>query len=167
MKHLKKFNESNDGEQEEEGNPFSLYDALMKFHDDNDVHHSCHTTLGNFVSFIEDTYYVTLNSKADVRDDSEEVGVEYSESKVNEEFDRDGYKSHWSKFTQWLSDKDFELYDGGADLESKFLAVANDDDLGVEEKVDQITEYLEDKFGLYGGYRDTWEYLDKLFMDEV
>lgn len=165
MKHLKKFNESN-GE-EEEGNPVSLYDTLMKFHDDNDVHHSCHTTLDNFVSFIEDTYYVTLNSKDDVRDDSEEVGVEYSESKINEEFDRDGYQSHLTKFLSWLSEKDFELYDGGADLNDKFLSVANNDDLDVEEKADQITSYLEDKWGLYDGYQDTWDYLDKLFMDEV
>jgi hypothetical protein len=66
-----------------------------------------------------------------------------------------------------LSDKDFELYDGGADLESKFLSVANNDDLDVEEKADQITSYLEDKWGLYDGYQDTWDYLDKLFMDEV
>ena len=58
--------------------------------------------------------------------------------RIFEEFDRDGYKSHWTKFNKWLSDKDFELYDGGADLESKFLSVANDD-LSVEEKADQIT----------------------------
>jgi len=87
--------------------------------------------------------------------------------KIFEEFDRDGYQSHWAKFTQWLSDKDFELYDGQEDLKNKFLEVANNDDLGVEEKADEITSYLEDKWGLYDGYQDTWDYLDKLFMDEV
>ena len=87
--------------------------------------------------------------------------------RIFEEFDRDGYQSHLTKFLSWLSDKDFELYDGTQNLKDKFLSVANDDDLGVEEKADQICSYLEDNWGLYDGYQDTWEYLDKLFMDEV
>lgn len=86
--------------------------------------------------------------------------------KIFEEFDRDGYQSHWDKFSKWLSDKDFELYDGYEDLKSKFLEVANGD-LSVEEKADEITSYLEDKWGLYGGYQETWDYLDQLFMDEI
>ncbi len=87
--------------------------------------------------------------------------------KIFEEFDRDGYQSHWVKFNQWLSDKDFDLYDGHEDLKNKFLEVANNDELGVEDKADDITSYLEDKWGLHGGYQETWDYLDKLFMDEI
>ena len=88
--------------------------------------------------------------------------------KIFEEFDRDGYQSHLNKFLTWLEDeKDFELYDGRQDLENKFLEVANDDSLSVEEKADEITSYLEDKWGLYDGYQETWDYLDKLFMDEI
>lgn len=84
-----------------------------------------------------------------------------------EEFDIDGYKSHWLKFMNWLSDKDFDLYDGEEDLHDKFMEVANNDELAVEDKASEITNYLEDKWGLHGGYEDTFEYLDRLFMDEV
>lgn len=84
-----------------------------------------------------------------------------------EEFDVDGYKSHWDKFRSFLSEKDFELYDGEEDLYDKFMEIANNDDLAVEDKASEITSYLEDKWGLYGGYEEVFEYLDKLFMDEV
>lgn len=87
--------------------------------------------------------------------------------RFNEEFDRDGYDSHWNKFEQWLSEKDFELYDGREDLYNKFMEVANDDNLSVEEKSTEIAGYLEDKWGLYDGYSQTLDYLDSLFMDEV
>lgn len=84
-----------------------------------------------------------------------------------EEFDVDGYKSHWNKFRSFLSEKDFELYDGEEDLYDKFMEVANNDDLAVEDKASEITEYLEDKWGLYDGYQEVWDYLDQLFMDEI
>jgi hypothetical protein len=86
--------------------------------------------------------------------------------RIFEEFDRDGYQSHWTKFEQWLSDRDFELYDGTEDLKNKFLEVANNDDLSVEEKSDEITNYLEMKWGRISK-RLVSVYLDKLFMDEV
>jgi hypothetical protein len=86
--------------------------------------------------------------------------------KIFEEFDRDGYKSHWSKFRNWLSEKDFELYDGETDLYNKFMEIANDD-LSIEEKADSICNFLEEKWGLYDGYQEVWEYLDKLFGDEI
>jgi hypothetical protein len=84
-----------------------------------------------------------------------------------EEFDRDGYKSHWDKFKKFLSQKDFELYDGESDLHNKFIDIANNNDLSVEEKSDEICGYLEDKWGLDNGYQEIWDYLDSLFMDEI
>lgn len=36
--------------------------------------------------------------------------------KLYEEFDADGYKSHFTKFMKFLSDHDFDLYDGYDDL---------------------------------------------------
>lgn len=87
--------------------------------------------------------------------------------RIFEEFDRDGYQSHWNKFIGWLSKNQFDLYDGEDDLKNKFMEVANNNDLGVEEKADEITSHLEDHWGLYDGYQETWNYLDKLFMDEV
>lgn len=86
---------------------------------------------------------------------------------IKEEFDIDGYESHWSKFKNWLSEKDFDLYDGEEDLYNKFIEVANDDNFSSEEKADHICSYLEDKWGLHDGYNDTWDYLEMLFMDEI
>ena len=87
--------------------------------------------------------------------------------KFNEEFDSNGYESHWVKFEQWLSEKDFELYDGREDLYDKFMEVANDDNLASEEKAGQITDYLEEKWGTHGGYMEIYDYLESLFMDEI
>ena len=87
--------------------------------------------------------------------------------RFNEEFDRDGYDSHWNKFEQWLSEKDFELYDGREDLYNKFMEVANDDNLASEEKAGQITDYLDEKWGTHDGYMEVYDYLESLFMDEI
>lgn len=86
--------------------------------------------------------------------------------KIFEEFDSLGYQSHWDKFKKWLSDKDFDLYDGMEDLKSKFMEVVNDDTLAVEEKSNEIAAYLDEKCGLYDGYLDVVDYLETLFMDE-
>ena len=86
--------------------------------------------------------------------------------KIFEEFDSQGYESHWDKFQQWLSQKDFDLYDGLEDLKSKFMEIANDDSLAVEEKSNEIAAYLDEKWGLYDGYMDVVDYLESLFMDE-
>jgi hypothetical protein len=90
-----------------------------------------------------------------------------SESRLFEEFDIDGYKSHWDKFKSFLQEKDFELYDGEEDLYNKFMEIANDDNYSSEEKADHICSYLEDKWGLHDGYTETWDYLEALFMDEI
>lgn len=87
--------------------------------------------------------------------------------RFNEEFDSNGYESHWNKFQDWLNEKDFELYDGREDLYNKFMEVANDDNLSVEEKSTEIAGYLEDNWELNGGYKETIDYLDSLFMDEI
>ena len=84
--------------------------------------------------------------------------------KIFEEFDSQGYESHWDKFQQWLSQKDFELYDGLEDLKSKFLEIANDDSLAVEDKSNEIAAYLGEKWNHL--YIDVVDYLEKLFMDE-
>jgi hypothetical protein len=72
----------------------------------------------------------------------------------------------WVKFEKWLSEKDFELYDGGEDLHRKFIEVASNDEISYEEKSTEIAGYLEDKWGLYDGYEQTRDYLDFLFLEE-
>ena len=66
-----------------------------------------------------------------------------------------------------MSQKYFELYDGIEDLKSKFLEIANDDNLAVEDKSNEIAAYLDKKWGMYDGYMDVVDYLEQLFMDEV
>ena len=85
--------------------------------------------------------------------------------KIFEEFDSQGYESHWDKFEQWLSQKDFDLYDGLEDLKSKFIEVANDGK-SVEHKSNEIAFYMGEKWGLYDGYMDVVDYLEALLMDE-
>ena len=58
--------------------------------------------------------------------------------KIYEEFDSAGYESHWNKFSQWLSSKDFELYDGEEDLKSKFLEIANDDTTEISKENNRV-----------------------------
>ena len=88
--------------------------------------------------------------------------------RFNEEFvDSSGYQSHWMKFTQWLREKDFELYDGYEDLRDKFMKVSNDDNLSTEDKATQITDYLDEKWGISYGYMEIYNYLESLFMDEI
>lgn len=87
--------------------------------------------------------------------------------KIYEEFDKDGYQSHWEKFSNWLNEKDFDLYDGIEDVKSNFIKIANNDNLSSEEKAEKITAYIDMKLGLYDGYSEVVEYLSSLFMDEV
>ena len=36
-----------------------------------------------------------------------------------------------------------------------------------EEKAVQVTDYLEEKWGVYDGYMEIYDYLESLFMDEI
>ena len=87
--------------------------------------------------------------------------------KIFEEFDRDGYQSHWSKLLTWLGEKDFDLYDGQQDLHDKFIEIASSDGLTVEEKSHEIAAYLDEKWGLYDGYMEVIDFLEELLMDEI
>lgn len=71
----------------------------------------------------------------------------------------------WVKFRKFLSEKDFELYDGEEDLYNKFIEVINNNELIGEDKTSEITSYLEDKWGLYDGYQEVWNYLNQLLND--
>lgn len=84
-----------------------------------------------------------------------------------ENYDIDGYESHWMKFKNWLNQKDFDLYDGENDFYNKFMEVANNDNLDVETKASEIAFYLEDRWGLYDGFQEVIDYLEQLFMDEI
>lgn len=85
--------------------------------------------------------------------------------KIFEEFDGDSHQSHWSKFLNWLSEKDFELYDGQQDLHDKFIEIVSDDSITVEEKSHEIAAYLDEKWGLYDGYMEVIDFLEDLMNE--
>jgi hypothetical protein len=174
MKYLKKFNESFNESIALEylkdlyhigGISSDAYD-MVKYEDEDYL--MSFDDIGNS-SEIKKKVLDHLNHVGAISTDVYELEMEnISESKfIFEEFDRDGYKSHWDKFRSWLSEKDFDLYDGEEDLYNKFMEVANDDNFAAEEKADHICSYLEDKWGLHDGYTETWDYLEALFMDEI
>jgi hypothetical protein len=69
------------------------------------------------------------------------------------------------KFKEWLSEKNFELYDGEEDFDNKFIEVTSDDSLTTEEKSHEIAAFLDEKWGLYDGYIDVIDYLEELLKD--
>lgn len=86
--------------------------------------------------------------------------------KIFEEFNSGVYESHWDKFQQWLSGKKLYINSGLEDVKSEFLKIANNNNLEVEEKSNEIAVYLDKKLSLYDVYMDVVDYLESLFMDE-
>lgn len=52
---------SSEGEEKEDS--LDLYDVMVDWMEDNDVHHSCHVDLGNFVEFVNSNYDYKLKVK--------------------------------------------------------------------------------------------------------
>ena len=74
--------------------------------------------------------------------------------KLFEEFGAGSEMKQWAKLASYLARRDFEIYDGYDDLKKKFYDVVGNDSLSVEEKSTEITNYLDEKWGLYGGYEE-------------
>jgi hypothetical protein len=86
--------------------------------------------------------------------------------RIFEEFEQNS-DSLWNNFKKWLSEKDFELYDGLEDLKSMFIELVESSELNVEEKSHEIAAYLDEKWGLYDGYLEVVDYLEKLLNEEL
>ena len=61
MRYLRKFNESLkqevlDNLNSQEGDSLDLYEIMSEWMDKNNVHHSCHKDLDNFVSYVQSNY---------------------------------------------------------------------------------------------------------------
>lgn len=82
--------------------------------------------------------------------------------KLFEDFNNKDHENLWQSFLEWLSEKDFDLYDGQSDLKSEFISVLNDDDLNINRKANKITTYLDQKWGLYEGFLEVSDFLKKL-----
>ena len=85
--------------------------------------------------------------------------------KIFEEFNQES-ELLWNSFEKWLSDKDYELYDGSEDLKSKFLEIVNNTNLNTDEKTHEIAAYIDEKWGLYDGYIEVVDYLERLLNEE-
>ena len=87
--------------------------------------------------------------------------------KIYEDFENDEnekYELHWNKFIDFLNDKDFDFYDNQNDLEDFFKETANSEDYSLpEEKAEAITAFMEEKWGLFDGYKETQKFLERLF----
>jgi hypothetical protein len=68
----------------------------------------------------------------------------------------------YDKLIDFLSEKDFELYDGEGDLEDFFMSISSDN-LSPEQKAEEVTRFLEDKWGLYDGYLEVLNFLKNIF----
>jgi hypothetical protein len=87
-------------------------------------------------------------------------------SKFNDKTQQSEYERMYSKFIDWMSDKDFDFYDGQEDFHKKFIEISTKD-LSTEEKASEIAGFLDEKWGLHDGYSEVVDYLDKLYFDEV
>lgn len=87
--------------------------------------------------------------------------------RIFEEIGENVYKKYFDKLKRFLSEKDFDLYDGEEDLHNKFMQIVNNDDFSADEKAYKLTSYLEQKWGLHGGYEEVFEFIEMLLMDEI
>lgn len=80
-----------------------------------------------------------------------------------EEEENEKYELHWIKLLEFLSDKDFDLYEGQDDLENFFKETANNNDLSAEEKAESICGFMDDKWGIYDEYTEIYDFIQSLF----
>ena len=85
--------------------------------------------------------------------------------KLFEEFGSGSEMRQWAKLGSYLARRDFEIYDGYDDLKKKFYDVVGNDSLSVEEKSTEITNYLDEKWGLYGGYEEVQQEIVSILSD--
>ncbi len=152
MKHIRKFNESLDDDL------FKSLQLLQKRLEDLNL---------DINRVDKETLKGRINAMTKQVERLIEIHFSGSDNlkKTNEEFvDSSGYQSHWMKFSKWLSEKDFELYDGYEDLRDKFMKVSSNSNLTVEDKATEITNYLDEKWGVYDEYMEICDYLEALFM---
>lgn len=86
-----------------------------------------------------------------------------------EDFDINSHESDWKKFISWLSKKDFSsimIYDLD-DIRNKFMEVANLKNINHHDKASKITSYIDDKQNRVWPSVEVFQYLDKLFMDDI
>jgi hypothetical protein len=83
---------------------------------------------------------------------------------LDDEYDweEENFENLYNKFTGWLYEKGFDFYDGEEDFREEFDNIVDDTSIDKEEKAFQITRFLEDKWGLYDGWNETYEKLLEL-----
>lgn len=174
MKHIKRFNESFNESIALDylkdlyhigGISSDAYDLVK--HEDEDYLISF-DKLGD-ISKIKKEVLNHLSDVGAISTDVYELEMEnISESNfIKEEFDRDGYETHWVKFKTFIEENGVDVSNKESDLYSKFMEIVNDDNLSSEEKSDKVCFWLSENIGLDHNYNYIWEYLESLLMDEI
>ena len=159
MKHLRKFNESLD-----DNELVDLIKSLELLQKRLEGLNLDLDKIGHLHRYTKET----LKGRINAMTKQVERLIDKNLKRTNEEFvDSSEYQSHWMKFSKWLREKDFELYDGYEDLRDKFMKASSNSNLTVEDKATEITNYLDEKWGVYDGYMEIYSYLESLFMDEI
>jgi hypothetical protein len=175
MKHLRKFNESKyEICQRCDLDEYPIMKSTgtcLKCRDE-EIGNAEHAKLGDDdLSVDAAKWYRDIHRTIKELGEPDPQGDDYYESyslKLFEEFDKDGYESHWKKFVDWLTgEKDFDLYAGEEDLKKNFLKIVNNDSYSADEKAQKVAAYLDMKWGLYDGYSEVVDYLESLLMDEI
>lgn len=65
-------------------------------------------------------------------------------------------------FIDWLHQRGFDFYDGEQDFRGKYEDTIADDELEKEDKIFQLTRFLEDRWGLHDGWDDVVDKLTEL-----
>lgn len=108
---------------------------------------------------VEDWRKYQLKYDTDFADMNEHKNTKV---KLFEEHSVDIKVSKYEEFRDWLYKRDFELYNGAWELKRKFIEVYSKDTTSIE-KSEEIADFMEDKWGLYDGYKEIVEFLKLLF----
>ena len=82
--------------------------------------------------------------------------------KFNEGVSDQSAEKLYSIFIEWISSKDFDFYDGQEDFHNKFVSISMDSS-PASEKAEELTIYLDEKWGLHDGFDEVYDELEDLF----
>jgi len=98
------------------------------------------------------SYLKFLNENIDFEDWEEEEQQGYSIKEIEELY---------SIFVNWLcGEMDFDFYDGEDDFRNKFFEILKRTDIEYYQRSTKITNYLDDRWGLYDGFDDVLNFLN-------
>jgi len=86
---------------------------------------------------------------------------------LDDEFEWEDERDTYEQFSTWLYKHDFEFYEGEEDFKEYFYKILSDDSLDSKEKSLKIVNYLEEKWGLYDGWEETFQKLFSIIEKKI